>query len=380
MKKKLALILAAAMCVTCLFTGCGNGNAQGTGSESEKSTEKGSENSSSQKVDIKDLYKKGEYEETDLSGYLTLGDYAGIITLKESDYVVTKEEIQAEVDSYREAYGTAQKVTDRNVQKGDIVNINYVGRIYGIKFLGGSADKYDLTIGSGTFIDGFEDALIGAKTGDTLEVKVTFPTDYKNDPELAGKEAVFTVTINSISVTVPAEYNDAFVKKVTEDTYSTIAEFEAHIESQLLLEKKATVLNNFLKELVKKSTFTDKTESLVTKKYEEMVSYYTEYAKAYGYTLETFATAMGFSSEEKFLDTLKSDSQSEVKNALVLYAYGNAVGFTLTDAQVLEVAEELTELYGLKDVESFLAKYDAAMVRAEAYNQLISDYVVNAYK
>lgn len=380
MKKRLALILAAAMCVTCLFTGCGNGNAQGTGSESEKSTEKGSESSSSQKVDIKDLYKKGEYEGTDLSQYLTLGDYTGIITLKESDYAVSKEEIQAEVDGYRESYGTAQKVTDRAVQKGDIVNINYVGRIYGIKFLGGSAEKYDLTIGSGSFIDGFEDALIGAKTGDTVEVKVTFPTDYKNDPELAGKEAVFTVTINSISVTVPAEYNDAFVKKVTESAYSTIAEFEAHIENQLLLEKKAAVLDKFLVELEKKSTFTDKVDSLVTKKYEEMVSYYTEYAKAYGYTLATFATAMGFSSEEVFLDTIKNDAQIEVKMPLLIYAYGNAVGFTVTDAQVLEVAENLTELYGLENVEAFLAKYDAAAVRAEAYNELLSDYVINAYK
>ena len=195
MKKKLALLLATIMCVTCLFTGCNEGNPNGTGSEGGTSTEKGSENSSSETVDINDLYKNGQYEGVDMSKYVALGDYAGILKVTESEYMVTNEEIQTEIDRYRAGEATTTEVKDRDiVQKGDVVNIDYVGRCScGINFEGGSANKYDLEIGSGKFIPGFEDGLIGAKKGSKVDVRLTFPKDYQ-DKDIAGKEVVFTVS------------------------------------------------------------------------------------------------------------------------------------------------------------------------------------------
>lgn len=374
MKKKLALLLTAAMCATCLFTGCGEAKTEGS------STEKGSESSTTAKGEIKDLYVKGEYEELDLSAYITLGDYAGLITLKESDYTVSQEEIQEVIDGYRESYGTTEEVKDRTVQKGDIVNIDYVGRINGVKFVGGTAQDYDLEIGSGTFIAGFEDGLIGAAIDQTLEVKATFPENYTNDKELAGKEAVFTVTINTITVPVPAEYNDELVKKISKEQYATTAEFEAALNSELTLSKAAEVLDKFVEELAKKSTFTEKVDELAETKNKEMIEYYESYAKAYGYTLEKFATAMGFSSEEVFRETVKKDAVTEVKNYLTVYAYAKAIGFSLTDEQVLETAKSIADLYGFEDVETLLGQYEAVNVRAEAFNERIAEIVVNNYK
>lgn len=380
MKKKLALFLATIMCVTCLFTGCNEANPDGASSESGTTTETGSEDSSEELVDISELYNKGEYEGVDLSEYVTLGEYAGIITLEESDYTVTDAEIQAEIDGYREAYGTEEEVKDRAVQDGDIVNIDYVGRINGIKFVGGTAEDYDLVIGSGTFIDGFESGLIGAEIGSTVDVKTTFPKDYAPDPELAGKEAIFTVTINSISVTVPAEYNDELVDEITSSVYTTVEEFNKYIETELKISKKGEVLQKFLEELEKNATFTSKVDALVEESYEEAVKYYEEYAAMYGYTFEKFAIAMGFSSEQVLRDAIKEDATTEVHNELLMYAYGNAVGFTLSDETALEILNDLILIQGYESGEELLTDYGVEMIRSEVYSEALADVIVNNYK
>lgn len=379
MKKKLALLLVAIMCVTCLFTGCNKGDSEGTSSGSD-TTESGSEEKET--VPITELYNKGQYEGIDMSEYVTIGELAGLIKLEESDYTVTEEEIQKEIDSYRESYGEVKEVEGRDtVQDGDVVNIDYVGRCScGIKFEGGSAKDFDLTIGSGSFIDGFESGLIGAKKGDTVELKVTFPSDYKQDADLAGEQVVFTVTINTISANILAEYNDAFVDEITEGAYTTVEDFNKYIETQLRVDKKGTVLNKLLTELEKSATYTSKVDALVEESYNEAVKYYEEYASMYGYTLEKFATAMGFSSEDALREVIKKDATTEVHNELLTYAYGNAVGFTLSDEKALEVLNDLVLLQGYESGEEVLTAYGAEMIRTEVYSEALSEIIVENYK
>lgn len=377
MKKSLALFLAIILCVSGLFVGCGNESTNKD--ETESGTQAGG--STEKVVELKELYVKGKYEGTDLSSYLTLGDYTGIITVKESDYVVTDADIQAEIDKYKAAYGTPEEVKDRDVvQNGDIVNIDYVGRIDGIKFEGGSAEKQDLEIGSGTFIDGFESGLIGAKKGDTVDVETTFPADYKANPELSGKKAIFTVTIHKISAIVPAEYNDALVSEITNKVYTTVAEFNQYIKTQLEVSKKSKVLNTFIEELAKKSVFTDKTNELINKKYEEVVEYYESYATMYGFTLEKFALAMGYASEKALLDELKGDATEEAHHELIMYAYGNAIGFELTDDAALAILDDLVLLQGAESREDVLTNFGAETVRIECYGEALADAVINNYK
>ncbi|MGN1158200.1 MAG: trigger factor [Agathobacter sp.] len=379
MKKKLALLLVAIMCVTCLFTGCNKGDSEGTSSESG-TTESGSEEKET--VPITELYNKGQYEGIDMSEYVTIGELAGLIKLEESDYTVTEEEIQKEIDSYRESYGEVKEVEDRDtVQDGDVVNIDYVGRCScGIKFQGGSATDYDLTIGSGSFIDGFESGLIGAKKGDTVELKVTFPSDYKQDADLAGEQVVFTVTINTISANILADYNDELVDEITNGIYTTVEEFNKYIETQLRVDKKGAVLDKLLTELEKNATYTSKVDALVEESYNEAVKYYEEYAGMYGYTLEKFATAMGFSSEDALREAIKQDATTEVHNELLIYAYGNAVGFTLSDEKALEVLNDLVLLQGYESGEEVLTAYGAEMIRTEVYSEALSDIIIESYK
>ena len=160
--------------------------------------------------------------------YVTLGDYTGM-TIDRIKTTVTDDDVQEEVQNDLYTNADYTEVTDRAAQNGDTVNIDYIGKIDGAEFDGGSDADFDLELGSGTFLSDFEDGIVGMKTGETKDITVTFPEDY--DGELDGKTAVFSVTVNSITdVTLP-EYNDSYVQ----DNYGfdTTAEFEASLKSDL---------------------------------------------------------------------------------------------------------------------------------------------------
>lgn len=184
----LTLALAAAM-----MSGCGNSKKNDTAQE--QTTE--SQAQTTPTVD----YSQGLNDDGTLKGddgaYVTLCDYSSI-EIPESEISVEDSEVDTEVDSLMTNFQTENQVKDRAVKDGDVVNIDYVGTVDGKEFDGGSAEGYNLTIGSGSFIDDFEDQLIGHKPGDEVKVEVTFPDDYSSE-DLAGKDAVFDTTINYIS-------------------------------------------------------------------------------------------------------------------------------------------------------------------------------------
>lgn len=147
--------------------------------------------------------------------YVTLPEDFGSIALKENDLTPTEDELQQQVDNLLNQYTSSQPVTGRAAQSGDVANIDYTGTVDGVAFTGGTATGYDLTLGSGSFIDGFEDQIIGHNVGDTFDVTVTFPDGYGDSTDaegntitLSGKEAVFSVTLNSISESVTPELTD----------------------------------------------------------------------------------------------------------------------------------------------------------------------------
>ena len=160
--------------------------------------------------------------------YVTLGDYTGM-TIDRIKTTVTDDDVQEEVQNDLYTNADYTEVTDRAAQNGDTVNIDYIGKIDGAEFDGGSDADFDLELGSGTFLSDFEDGIVGMKTGETKDITVTFPEDY--DGELDGKTAVFSVTVNSITEVTLPEYNDSYVQ----DNYGfdTTAEFEASLKSDL---------------------------------------------------------------------------------------------------------------------------------------------------
>ena len=195
--KKSYLLFAVAMAASVLMSGCGD---------------------------------KKDISSVDASKYVKLGDYKGL-SVSVNDTTVSDKEVEETVSSNLSAKGTMTAVTGRAVQNGDTVNIDYVGTKDGVAFNGGTAQGYDLVIGSGTFINGFEDGLIGHEIGEKVALNLTFPENY-GSAELAGQDVIFDVTINSISENVVPELDDAVAKELDPEV-STKEEYIAKIKANL---------------------------------------------------------------------------------------------------------------------------------------------------
>ena len=161
---------------------------------------------------------------------ITLGQYKGLTVNKTAPQKVKAADVDAEISKVRERNARYIEVTDRPVQDGDQVNLDYSGKIDGVAFEGGTAEKQTLTIGSHTFIEGFEEQLVGMNIGETRDINVTFPSDYHAE-ELKGKPAVFTVTINGITVKELPELDDEFAKDVSE--FDTLKDYKADIKKTI---------------------------------------------------------------------------------------------------------------------------------------------------
>ena len=164
---------------------------------------------------------------------VTLGEYKGV-EVEKSDVEVTEEDINKEVDKERENNSRTIDVDDRAVESGDIIKLDFDGSVDGVPFAGGKAENYTLTIGSGSFIPGFEDQLIGTKIGEDKDVTVTFPEDY-HEKSLAGKEAVFKCKVNAITVKELPDADDEFASEVSE--FETLAEYKEDIKKKLTEKK-----------------------------------------------------------------------------------------------------------------------------------------------
>ena len=214
MKKKMLAVLLA-VTVTMAFTACGDkSKEQDSTAEDTKETAQENTEDTAEAVAEAVAEKPGSYmKDLRAADYVILGNYKGVeITLDEPE--VTDEYLEGYIDYVLQNSAVSTPVLDRPVEMGDVVNIDYVGKIDDVAFDGGTAQGYDLTIGSGRFIEGFEDGCIGMEVGETRDVEATFPDPYTNNPDLAGKVAVFTVTVNSISVEEIPELTDEYVQSL----------------------------------------------------------------------------------------------------------------------------------------------------------------------
>ncbi|MBQ0040587.1 MAG: FKBP-type peptidyl-prolyl cis-trans isomerase [Clostridiales bacterium] len=176
-----------------------------------------------------------EYKYDDLTEYITLGEYKGL-EYDAADLTVTRHQVEAEIDKIREQFKTTKKETSGTVNETCTANIDYSGSMDGKKFDGGTATGYDLDIDNSNFIEGFAEALVGHKVGETFDINVTFPEDY-GSADLAGKPAVFTITVNYINQDVLPAYTDEFVKENTD--FASKSELEASVEEELKNQAKA---------------------------------------------------------------------------------------------------------------------------------------------
>ncbi len=297
-----------------------------------------------------------------------LGTYKGVEVTKESTEV-TDEELDARIKSILDANPEYIEVKDRAAQNGDIVDIDYVGMKDGVAFDGGTAEGYKLELGSGSFIDGFEDGLVGAKTGDGLSLILTLPDPYQN-PDLAGQAVVFDVTVNGIEEKKEAVLDDNFVQRISD--MSTADEFKADTLADMEAEKEEKanqkIENDAFTAAINNSEY-DLNQEAVDEQYNNQLDYYTSMVQAYGMTLESYVSMFGMT-EDQFKEELKTSAELAIKQQLLTAAIAEAEGLKVEDAD----RQPLADQYGM-DIATLQDTYGAEAVDETAMLYKVIDLI-----
>lgn len=375
MKKKLVLLLAAAMAVSVLASGCGE-NETKTGSSAAG---EGSSAEAEPEVYTTDyLLASTEY---DVKDYVKLANYKKISVEISSDYEVT--------DAAREEYANGviahypmNVETDKALEDGMVANIDYYGQMDGEAFEGGSAAGADLTIGSDSFIDGFEDGLIGHKAGDEVVLDLTFPENYHN-ADYAGKAVAFEVTVNKVyeqkEITY-AEITDDYVMDNFGTSYglTTVDDFNKLVDENLESNKNMAIQDAYLDALVEASKVT-LPEGLLDERVNTTLKSYEEQVATYEMTLEDYISDYYQQTVEEFTADLKTQMESSLKEELVLEALVAELKCEVTStefnsfvsyfaSQYYMTEEDFLEQCGGKDyVLLNYAEYYIALEEAAAY-------------
>lgn len=280
--------------------------------------------------------------------YVTLGDYKGIeITLDSLE--VSESDIETQIDSALKSVAERKEVTGRTVQEGDIVNIDYEGKKDGVAFKGGTAQGYDLTIGSHSFIDGFEEGLIGAKKGDTLDLNLTFPENYRNNEELSGQPVVFTVTVNSVQEEIIPELTDEKAAEL-DSTATTVEDYRNNVKERLAENNRQTAqnsaLNNVFNIAYQNAQVKEVPDWLLTQKVELLKQTAGQYAANYNMELADFLEQYMGQTEEEFNEECQTYGKEAAQQSLVMYAIAKAEGLTLSDEEREEALSYYTQLFG----------------------------------
>jgi len=285
-------------------------------------------------------------------------DYKGIVAKKKAVRVTAKE-IEAELEQARKRNARTVEVTDRAVQSGDTANIDYEGTVDGVPFDGGKGEGHDLTIGSGAFIPGFEDQIIGKSIGETFDVNVTFPEEY-HAKELAGKAAVFKTTVNSIKEEQLPEADDEFAKDVSE--FDTLDEYKSDLKDKISKKKnqeaEAEFENAVIEALLEKLEG-DIPEPMFAQETENYVRDYDNRLRMNGMDLATYFKYTGMT-----IDTLRAQlrpqAEKQVKLRLALEKIAALEALTVTDEEIDEEYTRLSEVYrvDLEKVKEMIAAED----------------------
>ena len=285
--------------------------------------------------------------EVALKPEVTLGKYKGVKVPK-ADTAVTDDEVNAEIDREREKNSRTVDVTDRAVKKGDIATIDFEGFVDGTAFEGGKGKDYPLTIGSGEFIPGFEDALIGAEVGKETEVNVTFPEDYQA-AELAGKAAVFKCTVKKLQEKQLPDLDDEFVEEVSEES-DTVEEYKEEIKKKLAGRKEADAKNakeDAVIEAVIADAKMDIPDAMVDTQQRQMVQDYAERLQSQGISMEQYMQFTGMT-VQMLMEQVKPQALKRIQSRLVLEAVAAAEKMEASEEDFEEEAKSMGEAYKME--------------------------------
>ncbi len=359
MKKRLVImVLTAAMAVS-MMAGCSKKSENNTQEAAEVSTEASTEAVEAAKTYPDDAYLFG----VTASDYVELPDYSKIeVEMTDPRESINDEYVESTIQSYVSASSQLQEVTDRDtVKSGDTVNIDYLGKKDGVAFDGGTAEGYDLTIGSGSFIDGFEDGVIGMKVGEKKTLNLTFPENYGN-ADLAGQKVTFDVTVNKIQESVTPELNDEWVASQNIENVKTVAEYRTYMKDSLLEQAQSNydsqLQGGALEWLTDNVTFKQEPpQDMLDRWYDTMVTAYTEQATAYGMEIDEFMKSMmsmyGYGEDVDWQSLLKDDAETLSKRYLALAAVAEAEKMEVTDEEYKTELSNQAQLAGYTDADTF---------------------------
>lgn len=310
-----------------------------------------------------------------------LGQYKGLEATKIS-YLVTDEDVEAEINMLKEKNARIINKENGTIEKGDIAVIDFEGFIDNTPFEGGKAENYELVIGSGTFIPGFEDQLVGAKVGETVDVNVTFPEDYHAE-NLKGKPALFKVTIKDIKVKEYPVVDDEFAKDVSE--FETLEELKVDIRKKIQEENDKRAKMELEDQLIGKVVSASEVEipeAMINQEIDYMVKDMDYRLRYQGLNIDQYIEMMGITMETLRND-LKEVATNRVKTSLVLEAIAKAENITATEEEIESRAEELAKRYGVKDIERMkksILDSQRALIAEEIVNNKVIDFVVSESK
>lgn len=277
---------------------------------------------------------------------VTLGDYKGLEVPK-SEVEVTDEDVDAEIKKEQEKNSRTVTVEDRGAENGDITTIDFEGFVDGVAFEGGKGTDYPLTLGSGSFIPGFEDQLVGAKAGDHVEVNVTFPEEYQA-AELAGKAAVFQCDVKKVEAKELPELDDDFAQDVSE--FDTLAEYKEDVKKNLTEKKEKEA------RAAKENTAVDKAienaqmeipDAMVDTQVRQMINDFASRMQSQGLTMEQYFQFTGMT-VEKMQEEMKPQALKRIQTRLVLEKIVEVENIQPTEEEVNEEISKMAEMYKME--------------------------------
>lgn len=301
---------------------------------------------------------------------VTLGKYKGL-GVKKDKVEASAEEIKQSIDSMRERYAE-DVLKDGKIENGDVAVIDFEGFIDGKAFDGGKGENYSLKIGSGTFIPGFEEQLIGLKSEDEKDVKVTFPEDYHAE-DLKGKEALFKVKVHEVKEIKVPELDKEFFEDLGMEGINTKEELEAQISENILARKEMDAENKYMDDLLEaaaKDVKVEIPEAMIAEELDRMISQYAEHLKMQGISLEQFYQFTN-SDEGALKDQMRPEAIKRITYRLMLEEIAEAEKIEISDDEAKEESKKLAEKYQMKEEEFLktfggleIVKYDLKMRKA----------------
>ena len=296
---------------------------------------------------------------------VTLGEYKGVEVKKEHT-LVTEDDVNAEIEKERNKQAAEVSVDDRAVAEGDTVNLDYSGSVDGVKFAGGTAEGQTLKIGSHTFIPGFEEQMVGMNIGEEKDLNVTFPTEY-HAPDLAGKEAVFHVKVNSITETQLPALDDDFAKDISE--FDTLDAYKADVRAKLeaqAAERDNNAFTNAVIEKVMANATVEIPDAMVERQIDSMVRNFEARLAQQGLKLADFMKYTG-QDEKSFRNQYRDQAEKSVRANLVLEAVENVEKFEATEEEIDAEVEKFAKQIGqnVEDLKKNLTEGDREYFKAD---------------